>query len=202
VTVENTIPLPHWLQSTLALGGGLGLFVIAFLDSSVLPLPVINDLILIDLSVRNHARMPYYALMSVVGSVLGCVALFFVAKKGGEAYFRKYAGPRSDKIRKWVQENEFLTVLVGALMPPPTPFKLVVLGSGAFNMSFRNFVVALTLARVIRYFGLGFLAVRYGDQATQFLMQHKVSMSLVILGTVLLFYVIVKLALRPKNAAV
>jgi membrane protein YqaA with SNARE-associated domain len=192
--------LPHWLQATLALGGGLGLFVIAILDSSIIPLPVINDLVLIDLSVRNHARMPYYALMSVVGSVLGCVALFFVAKKGGEAYFRKYAGPRSDKIRKWVQGNEFMTVLVGALMPPPTPFKLVVLGSGAFNMSFRNFVLALTLARVIRYFGLGFLAVRYGDQATHFVLQHKVSMSVVILGAVLLFYIIVKLALRPKNA--
>jgi uncharacterized membrane protein YdjX (TVP38/TMEM64 family) len=93
-----------------------------------------------------------------------------------------------------------MTVLVGALMPPPTPFKLVVLGSGAFNMSFRNFVLALTLARVIRYFGLGFLAVRYGDQATHFVLQHKVSMSVVILGAVLLFYIIVKLALRPKNA--
>jgi membrane protein YqaA with SNARE-associated domain len=195
------IPLPHWLQATLALGGGLGLFVIAFLDSSVLPLPVINDLILIDLSVSNHARMPYYALMSVVGSVLGCLALFFVAKKGGEAYFRKYAGPRSDKIRNWVQENEFMTVLVGALMPPPTPFKLVVIGSGAFNMSLRNFVIALTLARVIRYFGLGFLAVRYGDQATDFVLHHKVTMSLITLGAVLIFYVIVRLMFRSKPTA-
>jgi len=200
--VDNSIPLPHWLQSTLALGGGLGLFVIAFLDSSVIPLPVINDLILIDLSVRNHARMPYYALMSVVGSVLGCVALFFVAKKGGEAYFRKYAGPRSDKIRKWVQGNEFLTVLVGALMPPPTPFKLVVLGSGAFNMSLRNFVIALTLARVIRYFGLGFLAVRYGDPATQFVLQHKLMMSLTTLGAVLFSYLVVRFALRARDSAV
>jgi membrane protein YqaA with SNARE-associated domain len=197
--VDNSIPLPHWLQATLTLGGGLGLFVIAFLDSSVLPLPVFNDFILIDLSVRNHARMPYYALMSVVGSVLGCVALFFVAKKGGEAYFRKYAGPRSDKIRKWVQQNEFMTVLVGALLPPPMPFKLVVLGSGAFEMSLRNFVLALTLARVIRYFGLGFLAVRYGDQATQFVLQHKVLMSLVILGAVLVFYVLARLMFRSKE---
>ncbi len=173
--------------------GGLGLFVIAFLDSSVLPLPVINDLILIDLSVSNHGRMPYYALMSVVGSVLGCLALFVVAKKGGEAYFRKYAGPRSDKIRKWVQENEFMTVLVGALMPPPTPFKLVVIGSGAFNMSLRNFVIALTLARVIRYFGLGFLAVRYGDQAWNSCCSIKLSMSSVMLAIVLaLFYLIVR----------
>ena len=100
--------------------------------------------------------------------------MFLVAKKGGEAYFRKYAGPRSDKIRKWVQGNEFLTVMVGALMPPPTPFKLVVIGSGAFEMSLRNFVFALTIARVIRYFGLGFLAVRYGDRAAEFVLQHKV----------------------------
>lgn len=199
--MNNSIPLPHWLQATLALGGGIGLFVIAVLDSSVIPLPVINDLILIDLSVRNPARMPYYALMSVVGSVLGCVALFFVAKKGGEAYFRKYAGPRSDKIRNWVQENEFLTVMVGALMPPPTPFKLVVLGSGAFNMSLRNFVLALTLARAIRYFGLGFLAVRYGNQAADFVQQHKLMMSLATLGAVLFFYLVVRFVLRSPDSA-
>jgi membrane protein YqaA with SNARE-associated domain len=192
--------LQHWLEATLGAMGGVGLFAIGFLDSSIIPLPVINDVILIDLSVRYPDRMPYYALMSVIGSVLGCVALFLVARKGGEAYFKKYAGPRSDKIRKWVQGNEFVTVLVGALMPPPTPFKLVVLGSGAFNMSLRNFVFALTIARVIRYFGLGFLAVRYGDRATQFVLHHKVSMSLTVLGAVLLFYVIVRLVMRPKSS--
>lgn len=193
--------LQHWLEATLGTMGGIGIFAIAFLDSTIIPLPVINDVILIDLSVRYPDHMPYYALMSVVGSVLGCIALFLVARKGGEAYFKKYAGPRSGKIRKWVQENEFLTVLVGALMPPPTPFKLVVIGSGAFNMSLRNFVIALSIARAIRYFGLGFLAVRYGDQATQFVLQHKVSMSLVILGAVLLFYVLVRLMFRPKEIA-
>jgi membrane protein YqaA with SNARE-associated domain len=191
--------LQHWLGATLGALGGVGIFAIAFLDSTIIPMPVINDVILIDLSVRNPSRMPYYALMSVVGSVLGCVALFFVARKGGEAYFRKYAGPRSDKIRKWVQENEYLTVMVGALMPPPTPFKLVVLGSGAFNVSFRKFVMALTLARAIRYFGLGFLAVRYGGQAAQYVHQHRVSMGLVILGAVLFFYVLIRLLLRTKT---
>jgi membrane protein YqaA with SNARE-associated domain len=197
----NFSHLQHYLEATLGAMGGVGLFAIGFLDSSIIPLPVINDLILIDLSVRFPDRMPYYALMSVVGSVLGCVALFLVAKKGGEAYFRKYAGPRSEKIRRWVQGNEFLTVIVGALMPPPTPFKLVVIGSGAFEMSLRNFVLALTIARVIRYFGLGFLAVHYGTQAEDFVLQHKVSTSLVMLGAVLVFYVIVRLIFRPKPTA-
>ncbi len=197
----NLEHLQHWLAVTLGAVGGLGLFVIAFLDSSVLPLPIFNDLIVIDLSARTPARMPYYALMATAGSVLGCVMLFFIAKKGGEAYFGKYAGPRSDRIRSWVQNNEFLTVLVGALLPPPAPFKLVVIGAGAFNTSLRSFVLALTIARAVRYFGLGYLAIRYGDQAAQFVQQHKLSMSLVMLGAVLFSYLIVRFAFRPRQSA-
>src|SRR5579863_6908473 len=63
--------LPLWLQAIVASAGGLGLFLIAFLDSSVLTFPVINDLLLIDLSIRFPARMPYYAAMATIGSVAG-----------------------------------------------------------------------------------------------------------------------------------
>jgi membrane protein YqaA with SNARE-associated domain len=193
--------LRAWIAATFGAVGGLGLLVIAFLDSSVLPLPIINDLMVINLSARNPARMPYYALMATAGSLLGCVMLFFIAKKGGEAYFGKYAGPKSDRIRSWVQNNEFLTVLVGALLPPPAPFKLVVIGAGAFNTSLRSFLVALTIARAVRYFGLGYLAIRFGDQAGQYVQQHKLAMSLVTLGAVLLSYLIVRFAFRPRDAA-
>ena len=86
-------------------------------------------------------------------------------------------------------------------MPPPTPFKLVVIGSGAFDMSLRNFVLALTIARVIRYFGLGFLAVHYGIQTEDFVLHHKVSTSLVTLGAVLACYLVVRLIYRPKTTA-
>jgi membrane protein YqaA with SNARE-associated domain len=196
----NLNHLRLWLAATLGAVGGLGLFLIAFLDSSVLPLPIINDVTVIALSARTPARMPYYALMATLGSVLGCLMLFFIAKKGGETYFGKYAGPRSDRIRSWVQNNEFLTVLVGALLPPPAPFKLVVIGAGAFNTSLRSFVIALTIARALRYFGLGYLAIRYGDQAQQFMEQHKLSMSLVMLGAVFFSYLIVRFAFRPRNS--
>jgi membrane protein YqaA with SNARE-associated domain len=175
--------LRAWLAATLGAVGGLGLLVIAFLDSSVLPLPIINDLMVINLSASNPARMPYYALMATAGSVLGCVMLFFIARKGGEAYFGKYAGPKSDRIRSWVQNNEFLTVLVGALL------------------SLRSFILALTIARAARYFGLGYLAIRYGDQAAEYVQQHKLAMSLVTLGAVLVSYLVVRFAFRPRNTA-
>src|SRR5580693_2138212 len=97
--------LPHWLQAIVASTGGLGLFLIAFLDSSVLTFPIINDLLLINLSVRYPARMPYYALMATLGSVGGCLLLYCIARKGGEAMFHKQAGPRAEKIRIWIKKN-------------------------------------------------------------------------------------------------
>src|SRR5579863_8839165 len=132
--------LPHWLQAVVASAGGLGLFLIAFLDSSVLTFPVINDLLLIDLSVRYPARMPYYAAMATLGSVGGCVLLYYIARKGGEAMFRKQAGPRAEKIRLWIKNNGFISIIATALLPPPTPFKVFVIAAGALEMPLRTFV--------------------------------------------------------------
>ena len=72
--------LPPWLGTAVASAGGLGIFLIAFLDSSVLTFPVVNDLLVIQLSITYPAKMPYYALMATLGSVLGCVLLYYFAK--------------------------------------------------------------------------------------------------------------------------
>src|SRR5258708_19721212 len=90
--------VPHWLQGIVASTGGLGLFLIALLDSSVLTFPVINDLLLIDLSIHYPARMPYYAAMATLGSVGGGLVLYYIARRGGEAMFRKSAAPRPERL--------------------------------------------------------------------------------------------------------
>ncbi len=180
--------LPYWLQAIVASAGGLGLFLIAFLDSSVLTFPVINDLLLIDLSVRNPARMPYYAAMTTFGSVAGCLFLYYLARKGGEAMFRKHAGPRAQHIHAWINRNGFLSILVTALLPPPTPFKVFVIAAGALEMPVRTFVLGLLAARAIRFFGEGFLAIRYGNQASQFLLTHKLEVAGITLLVVLTLY--------------
>jgi membrane protein YqaA with SNARE-associated domain len=189
--MDSTPPkfhLPHWLQAIVASAGGLGLFLIAFLDSSVLTFPVINDLLLIDLSIRFPARMPYYAAMATLGSVAGCLLLYYLARKGGEAMFHKHAGPRAQHIHAWINRNGFLSILVTALLPPPTPFKVFVIASGALEMPLRTFVSGLFAARAIRFFGEGFLAVRYGDQASHFLLTHKLEVTGLALLVVLTLY--------------
>jgi len=195
------IHLPVWLQAVVASAGGLGLFLIAFLDSSVLTFPVINDLLLIDLSVRNPARMPYYAAMATLGSVGGCLLLYYLARKGGEAMFRKNAGPRAQQIQTWTKQNGFVSILVTALLPPPTPFKIFVIAAGALEMPVRTFVLGLLVARGFRFFTEGFLAVKYGDQASGFLLTHKLEVTSITLGVVLCLYLASRLAFRGTNAS-
>ncbi len=188
--------------ATVGALGGTGLFLISFLDSSVLTFPVINDLLLVDFSIRNPAGMPYYALMTTLGSVAGCVLLYFIARKGGEALFHRRAGPHAVSVKAWIEHNGFVSVLVAALLPPPTPFKAFVIAAGVFEVPLRSFVTALTLARALRYFGVGFLAVRYGERAKHYLREHTLVLTGIALGLVLLSYALAKLFVHrhPRKA--
>jgi membrane protein YqaA with SNARE-associated domain len=193
--------LNTWKQKIVAFAGTLGapgLFLISFLDSSVLTFPVINDLLLIELSIEHPARMPLYALMAAIGSVLGCVLLYFIARKGGEAFFHRKAGHRGAAIRHWVEENGFVGMLVAALLPPPTPFKIFVFAAGVFEVPLWSFTTAVALARVIRYFGIGYLAIRFGNNALPYLKDHKLEATVVIVLFVLLSYLVSRVILRHK----
>ena len=193
-----------WRQKIVAFAGGLGapgLFLISFLDSSVLTFPVINDLLLIELCIQHPARMPVYALLAMLGSVLGCVLLFYLAEKGGEALFHKHAGDRAQAIHNWVVHNGFWGMLFAALLPPPTPFKVFVVAAGVFEIRLASFISAITIARLLRYFGIGFLAIRYGHEALPFLKQHiwVVSGSVILLAVA--SYGLSRLVLRHKPPA-
>jgi membrane protein YqaA with SNARE-associated domain len=191
-----------WKQKIVAFAGGLGapgLFLISFLDSSVLTFPVINDLLLIELSMQRPARMALYAAMAMLGSTLGCVLLYFLAKKGGEALFHRKAGPRGAKIRHWVEQNGFAGMLVAALLPPPTPFKFFVLAAGVFEVPLLGFTSAIALARAVRYLAIGYLAVRYGSQALPFLGQHKLLVAAVVVVLVAVSYAISRFILREEQ---
>ncbi len=192
--------LPHWLQPIVASVGGLGLFLIAFLDSSVLSFPVVNDLLVISLAMRYHSRMPYYALMATLGSLGGSVLLYYLARKGGEAMFRRRAGRRAEGIQVWMDRNGFLAVLIAALLPPPTPFKVFVFAAGVFRVKVRTFASAMLVARLFRYFTVGYLAVRYGAAANQYLMDHKSQFVMIVLGLVLVSYLLSRLLFRFSHS--
>jgi len=194
--------LSGWKQKIVAFAGALGapgLFLISFLDSSVLTFPVINDLLLIELSMQHPARMPLYALMASLGSVLGCVLLYFIARKGGEAYFRRKAGARAEVIKHWVERNGFGGMLIAALLPPPTPFKFFVFAAGVFEVPLISYVSAISLARLIRYFGVGYLAVKYGNDTLPFLARHKVQVVIFLVVFVAVSYLASRWILQERS---
>jgi membrane protein YqaA with SNARE-associated domain len=198
-----SLSLNTWKQKIIAFASGLGapgLFLISFLDSSVLSFPIINDLLLIQLSMQNHARMPLYALMAATGSVLGCVVLYYLARMGGEAYFHRKAGARAHEIRHWVERNGFGGMLIAALLPPPTPFKIFVFAAGAFEAPVLGFTTAITLARLFRYFGVGYLAVRYGADAMPYLLAHKLLLTTLAVALAAVSYILSRLIVRHKPA--
>lgn len=170
-----------WVQTFALSIGGPGLFVVAFLDSSFLSLPEINDLLVVLLVIQHKERMAYYALLATLGSVAGCLVLYFLGRKGGEALVRRrFGGPRLDQAMALYQRYGVLAVAIPAILPPPSPFKVFVLLAGVARLPVAQFVSAVALARGLRYFGEGWLAVRYGDRALALLEEHGRTVSLVV----------------------
>lgn len=170
-----------WVQSFALSIGGPGLFVVAFLDSSFLSLPEINDLLVVLLVIEHKERMAYYALLATLGSVAGCLVLYFLGRRGGEALVRRrFGGPRLDRALALYQRYGVLAVAIPAILPPPSPFKVFVLLAGVARLPVAQFVSAVALARGLRYFGEGWLAVRYGDRALALLEEHGRTVSLAV----------------------
>jgi membrane protein YqaA with SNARE-associated domain len=189
-----------WVKATLPALGGLGIFLSAFLDSSFLPLPLVTDLIVIELSSRTPVRMPYYAAMAALGSLAGCVWIYALARKGGQAYYRRKQGHAPGKIRKWVQEYPLISVLLPAVAPFPVPFKPFVIAQGVFQVPFVPFVVGTFVGRGALFFVEGFLGARYGVAAKEFVLHQKWASIGILLALIVIFLAVRLLPFDRGNA--
>ncbi len=176
--------LVTYIQNLAFALGGPGLFLIAFLDSSILSLPEINDLLIVWMVSQNEHRMVYYATMATLGSVAGCFLLYYLGRKGGEAFLRKRFHARNvDRGLELFRKYGLLAVFIPAILPPPAPFKIFVLLAGVAAVRPLTFGLAVGLGRGIRYFGEGLLAVWYGDEAIAFI--HENGRMLLVLTAIL-----------------
>jgi hypothetical protein len=61
-----------------------------------------------------------------------------------------------------------------------------------------SYTSAITIARLFRYFGIGYLAIRYGADALPYLMHHKLQVTLAVISVVIVSYVLSRLLLRHR----
>ena len=163
--------------------GAPGLFFVAFLDSSFLSLPHIADLMVVYMVTRHKARVAAYVASAVVGSIAGCLVMYYIGRKRGEALVRKrFAQDKVEGAMRTVQRYGVMAVLIPSILPPPAPFKIFVLLAGVAGVSLGRFVAALAIGRGVRYIALGFLAVKHGDSALAYLRDHGAAASLIAVG--------------------
>ena len=145
----------------------------AILDSAGIPVVGGVDALLIWVSVTSPGTAYLAAATAVIGSLIGSLVLFFLARKGGEAYLARYTSSRRGaKLKSWFLEYGLLTVFVPSVSFVPMPLKVFVISAGALGVNPLLFALVLTVARVIRYFFLAWLGLRLGDQALPYLKQH------------------------------
>lgn len=195
------VKVKAWLQSVqgvLVSFGAFGIFGIALLDAALIPIPGGPDAVVMTLSHLNHAMMPVYVLAAVLGSTLGCLVPYYIGRATGEAALRKFSPDRRARATKLIERYDVWAMLVGAVLPPPFPFKIFLISAGVFRMDVWRFLIALAIGRGVRFLLEGMMAVRYGTQAAELFRQHYSKIGLGLALTVILV-VIINTMLRRRQ---
>jgi membrane protein YqaA with SNARE-associated domain len=180
----------EWAQDFAAGLGGPGLFFIAFLDSSFLSLPEINDLLLVWMVTRHESRMLYYATCSTLGSIAGCLVLYHVGRRADQWVIRRFSQARINRAMATFHRYGVMAILIPSLLPPPAPFKIFVLIAGIAGIRLPRFVAAIAIGRGLRYFTEGLLALWYGDQAMAFIRENSRPVALVVAAVVVAGFIV------------
>ncbi len=143
--------------------GAWGVLVVAAMDGAFVGLPM--DAVVAGYVYQDPKRFFWYALMASVGSALGSIVIYGIGYKGGEELLRKrIPAHRFEKIHSAFDKHPFWSLMLPAMLPPPTPFKLFVLAAAVSEMSFWRFLLAIFSGRMVRFLLLALLTLKFGPQ--------------------------------------
>ena len=150
----------------------------------------------------DHSAATSAAAAAVMGSLVGSLILFFVARAGGEHYLRRYTSHgRGARLKGWFMEYGLLTIFVPALVPIPMPLKIFIISAGALGMNPFTFMLVMVAARVPRFFFLAWLGTRLGEQTLPYLKQHLWELLLFAIGLFTILYLLIRILDRRHRLA-
>lgn len=150
----------HWLVHL----GAPGVFVISFIDASIIPLAIPGSTDLLLLWLISHRSSPWILVpCALAGSILGGWTTWRLGQKGGEKAIERYVPARlKDRMHGWSQRHPLLMVFLPAILPPPIPLWPFLLAAGALGASWKRFLAAFGGGRLLRYGIEGWLGITYG----------------------------------------
>ena len=181
---------------------GPAMILIGALDSSLLSLPEINDyLVVVRCYTRPHTAW-LFPVFPAIGSVIGCLLLYTIMRRGGLAVLhRRFRIDRVHRVEQAYARFGILALAVPAILPPPLPFKIFVATAGALQYPRRKFLLTIMIARSLRYYTEGILAVFYGQRVLKFLQANGL-LILTVVGGLCLVGLAVYLLTKKGRAAV
>ena len=181
---------------------GPAMILIGALDSSLLSLPEVNDYLVVARCYTHPRTVFFFPLFAAIGSVLGCLLLYTILSRGGRAVLhRRFKLEHVLKVERAYARFGVLALAVPALLPPPMPFKIFVATAGALQFPKRRFLVTILLARSLRYYIEGTLAVFYGERVLRFLKDNGLLIVSIVAGVCLVALAIYLLSGRGRAAA-
>ncbi len=190
------------LTEILVAFGPFGLFAVALLDSSFVPLPSSADALMLLLTTTHPRWMVVYALVATLGSAVGCLILYYASRRAGQRALARFSEAKQKRVKNWIERYDVISVLVASLLPPPFPFKLFVVSAGVFRFSVTRFLIAIIIGRGFRFLLEGYLAVRYGAQAKVILAKYYPWIGLGLAVLIVVFFVVRTLLKRRTGSEV
>ena len=184
----------HWAETPY---GGPALFLLAFVESSIFPVP--PDVLLITLCIALPSRAWRFALLASTGSVLGGLLGYGIGWGAWplvNTFFFDYIPGFTPAVFERVQdlfaEYDFWVVFTAGFTP--IPYKVITIGSGVFNINLLVFFVASLVSRSLRFFLVAWLLHRYGSGMREFIDRYFNLLSIIFVllligGFLLLKYV-------------
>jgi membrane protein YqaA with SNARE-associated domain len=178
------------------------MIVIGALDSSLLSLPEINDYLVVGRCYKYPTAAFYFPLFAATGSVIGCNLLYTIMRKGGQAVLRRrFSVENIKKVERAYERFGFLAIGIPAVLPPPLPFKIFVATAGALEYPRWKFLLTVMVARSLRYYVEGILAVFYGRRVLLFFKDNGLVIVSVVASVALIGLIIYFIVNRRRNAA-
>ena len=175
--------------------------LIGALDSSLLSLPEINDYLVVGRCYKYPSAAFYFPLFAALGSVLGCLLLYTIMRRGGQALLRKRFKPESiQRVERAYARFGVFAIAIPAILPPPLPFKIFVATAGTLEYPRWKFLLTVMIARSVRYYVEGVLAVFYGQRVLLFMKDNGLVI-LSIVATLAVIAVLVYYLINRRRTA-
>ena len=175
--------------------GTPALFVISFVESSFFPIP--PDVLQIALSVARPKRAFFYAAVSVVASVLGGIAGWWIGTTLWDSvssfFFEYVPGFTPDNyalVERKYNEHAFLAIFTAAFTP--IPYKVFTIASGVFDVALSTLIFASILGRGGRFFLVASAIFFFGPTVKTWLEKYFELATLVLLVVGALGFVAIK----------